>query len=178
MRYELATPLLFANVLRWMSPEVYRRRELSTSSVGSVQAALDSDVKVSDIRILHEDGTPVPFVLREQSLDFFVGTPGTVRVVAGDWESVYSLTLPQMWEFFWKVPAEAKTGLPRFRGSLAGSLELWRWLALLGGVGLMLEWYFFGRFSRGLIRRGTRGSIRTQRFRHQPVSENIEVGGR
>ena len=25
MRYELATPLLFANLLRWMSPEIFRR---------------------------------------------------------------------------------------------------------------------------------------------------------
>src|SRR5205085_2500357 len=34
MRYELATPLLFANLLRWMSPETFRRSETSASSVG------------------------------------------------------------------------------------------------------------------------------------------------
>ena len=29
MRYELATPLLFANLLRWFSPQIFRRWEIS-----------------------------------------------------------------------------------------------------------------------------------------------------
>ena len=37
MRYELATPLLFANLLRWMSPEIFRRWEISGGSVGAVK---------------------------------------------------------------------------------------------------------------------------------------------
>jgi len=34
MRYELSTPLLFANMLRWIAPEIFRRRELIGGSVG------------------------------------------------------------------------------------------------------------------------------------------------
>ncbi len=30
MRYELATPLLFANVLRWVAPATFRSKEFST----------------------------------------------------------------------------------------------------------------------------------------------------
>ncbi len=41
MRYELATPLLFANLLRWMSPEIFQRSEISGGSVGSVKLAMD-----------------------------------------------------------------------------------------------------------------------------------------
>ena len=42
MRYELATPLLFANLLRWNSPELFQRLEISGGSVGSVKLAMDS----------------------------------------------------------------------------------------------------------------------------------------
>ena len=38
MRYELATPLLFANLLRWMSPEIFRRWEISGGQRGLGQA--------------------------------------------------------------------------------------------------------------------------------------------
>ena len=41
MRYELATPLLFANLLRWMSPEIFRRWEITGGSVGTVKLAMD-----------------------------------------------------------------------------------------------------------------------------------------
>ena len=38
------------------------------------------------VRVLRDDGNAVPFTLRGQSLEFFSGTPGTVRVLAGDRE--------------------------------------------------------------------------------------------
>ena len=43
MRYELATPLLFANLLRWIAPEIFRRYEISGGSVGAVKLVLDQD---------------------------------------------------------------------------------------------------------------------------------------
>ena len=38
MRYELSSPLLYANLLRWMAPEIFRRWELTAGSVGTVKA--------------------------------------------------------------------------------------------------------------------------------------------
>ena len=49
MRYELATPLLFANFLRWMAPEIFRRWELTGGSVGTVKVAMDPDAPVKRI---------------------------------------------------------------------------------------------------------------------------------
>ena len=121
MRYELATPLLFANLLRWMAPEIFRRWELTAGSVGTVKVPLDPDVRPADVRVVREDGNPAPFTLRGQSLEFFSGTPGTVRVLAGDREYVYSLTLPQLWESKWDVPPETHRGIPRFAAPLARS---------------------------------------------------------
>jgi len=152
MRYELSTPLLYANLLRWMAPEIFRRWELTAGSVGAVKVPLDSDVRPAGVRVLREDGNPAPFTLRGQSLEFFTGNPGTVRVLAGDREYVYSLTLPQLWESQWDVPTETRRGIPKFAAPLAEGTDLWQWLAMAGGAGLLAEWILYGRFRRRVAR--------------------------
>ena len=107
MRYELATPLLFANLLRWVSPEIFRRWEISGGSVGTMKLLVDEDTAEKDIKVTAEDGTALPFTLRDRTLNFFSGTPGMVRVAAGDREYVYSLTLPQLWDTHWEPPPGA-----------------------------------------------------------------------
>jgi hypothetical protein len=152
MRYELSTPLLYANLLRWMAPEIFRRWELTAGSVGAVKVSLDSDVRPAGVRVLREDGNPAPFTLRGDSLEFFSGTAGTVRVLAGDREYVYALTLPQLWESKWDVPPETRRGMPRFAAPLREATDLWQWLALAGGAGLLAEWILYGRFRRRVAR--------------------------
>jgi len=152
MRYELATPLLFANILRWVAPQVFRRWELDAGSVGTVKFALDPDMKAGDVHVQQGDGRPVPFTLRDGALHFFAGNPGTVRVQARDREYVYSATLPQMWESKWEPAGGIKRGIPRPRILGSDFTELWRWLAILGAAGLILEWILFGRLTRGLAR--------------------------
>jgi hypothetical protein len=152
MRYTLSTPLLYANLLRWMAPEIFRRWELTAGSVGTVKVPLDADMRPAGVRVLREDGNPAPFTLRGQSLEFFSGTGGTIRVVAGDREYVYSLTLPQLWESKWEVPPETRRGIPRFAAPLGQATDLWQWLALAGGAGLLAEWILYGRFRRRVAR--------------------------
>jgi hypothetical protein len=67
-----------------------------------------------------------------------------VRVVTGDRELVYSLTLPQPGDFVWK-PASGKRGLPGRGPSEPASRDIWQWLALLGGLGLLADWMLYGR---------------------------------
>ncbi|HLY16068.1 MAG TPA: VWA domain-containing protein [Bryobacteraceae bacterium] len=152
MRYQLATPLLFANLLRWMAPEIFRRWELTAGSMGTVKAPLDPDVRPADVRVVREDGNPAPFTMRNQALEFFSATPGTVRVLAGDREYVYSLTLPQPWESRWDAPADIRRGIPKFAVPLGQATDLWQWLALAGGAGLLAEWILFGRYRRRAAR--------------------------
>lgn len=154
MRYELTTPLLFANLLRWVSPEIFRRWEIAGGSVGAIRLPLDADLTASQIKVTSEDGTALPFTVRERNLDFFSGTPGGVKVVAGDREYVYSLTLPQLWDTKWEPPAEAGKGIPRFAPSLDGSSDIWPWLAVLGAIGLIAEWMLYGRFRRSRFQIG------------------------
>jgi hypothetical protein len=152
MRYELATPLLFANSLRWFAPEVFRSKELSTQPVGTVNVALDTAADSTALRVVREDGSPVPFTVEGKSLHFYSGTPGIVRVVNGDRESIYSLSLPEMGDTKWKAPADAKRGLPSFRENIQSVHDTWRIFAILGGLGLLIEWLLFGRMERVMVR--------------------------
>jgi hypothetical protein len=146
MRYELATPLLFANLLRWLSPDVFRRSEVAASAVGTVKLPLDQDLAPSAVKVTAEDASPLPFTLHDRTLEFFSGAPGSARVIAGDSEYIYSLTLPQLGDTRWEPPADAHRGMPRFLPALDRSFDLWPWFALLGAAGLLAEWFFFGRF--------------------------------
>src|SRR5579871_934327 len=149
MRYELATPLLFANLLRWYAPELFRRSELSGGSVGAVKLVLDQDAAPGDVRVLNEEGAPLPFVLRDRAVHFFSGAPGVVRVLAGDREYVNSLTLPEVGETKWQPPADVRRGIPRALPLSPTGGDVWPWLALAGGDGLLAEWLIFARFRRG-----------------------------
>jgi hypothetical protein len=151
MRYELATPLLFANSLRWFAPDVFRTKELSTQPVGTVNVALENGVDASALRVVREDGTPVPFTVEGKSLHFYSGAPGIVRVVNGDRESIYSLSLPEMGDTKWKTPPDAKKGLPTFRENIQAVHDTWRIFAILGGLGLLTEWLLFGRLERVMV---------------------------
>ena len=152
MRYELSTPLLFANTLRWMAPDIFLRRELIGGAVGTVNATLESELKPSDIRVQQQDGRALPFTLRNRTLHFFSGAPGVVRVTAADRELVYSLVLPEVAESRWEPPAGAKRGIPPTRPSSATAIDLWQMLACLGALGLLIDWIFYGRLGRTAAR--------------------------
>jgi uncharacterized protein YegL len=153
MRYELATPLLFANLLRWVSPEIFRQWEIAGGSVGTVKLQLDPGAAPADVQVIAEDGSPVPFTWHEGALNFFAGRPGGVRVLAGDREYLYSLTLPQLGEGRWEPPAGVRRELPSWPPVVDGARDLWPWLAIAGGLGLLVEWLLYGRFWHGSARR-------------------------
>jgi hypothetical protein len=150
MRYELATPLLYANLLRWVSPEIFRRWEISGGSVGAVKLEMDQSSAGKDVKVTAEDGSALPFTLRDKTVNFFAGTPGAVRVVAGDREYMYSLTLPELSDSKWTPPASALKGIPFFAPIMDRAADLWPWLAVAGALCLLAEWLLYGRFRRAL----------------------------
>ncbi len=158
MKYELATPLLIANILRWMTPGAFRRWEFQAGTVGTVNVAVEKDTKPEDIRVLDDANRSLPFTLDTSNdgtnLRFFSGAPGTVRVQMGDRETVYSLTLPDVGETPWRVPAGVRKGVPRAAPVEAAPRNLWPWLALLGGLGLLADWLLYGRSRAFRLRAG------------------------
>jgi hypothetical protein len=137
-----------------MAPDLFRRSAVAAGSAGTVTMQLDADIFPEDARVLQQDGTPVPFTTRGRTLRFFSGTPGTVRVLAAERETVYSLTLPELWDSKWEAPVGTKHGLPVFSDTAGAFRDLWQVLAVLGGLGLLVEWLLFGR-AEGRMRRFT-----------------------
>ncbi len=145
MKYELATPLLFANTLRWMAPDVFRTREVEAGTVGTVTVPVEKGTDPASVRVFTEDSRPLPFTIEDNVLRFFCGAPGTVRVLTGNRELVYSLTLPDVGDTVWKAPATVHRGIPRSMGNGVTSTDIWPWFAVLGAFGLLLDWLLFGR---------------------------------
>jgi hypothetical protein len=162
MKYQLTTPLLFANIIRWMAPDAFRTWELTAGTVGTVDVELESEIDPQSIRVQTEEGRPLPFTVEGKSLRFFTGAPGVVRVLTGDRELVYSLTLPQPGDTVWK-PANVKLGLPPRSPIGPTSRDLWHWLALAGALGLLADWILYGRIDRRM--RASAGPMPGQSWR-------------
>jgi len=150
MRYELATPLLLANLLHWVAPDVFRDVDVTTQSAGSVTMPLTSGKE--SVQVLTEAGASLPFNIRGRAVEFFTGESSRVRVIAGNSERVYSLTLPEMWDVKWAPPPTARKGIPAFNESVRRSSDLWPFLALLGAALLIGEWLAYGRYSATRLR--------------------------
>lgn len=143
LRYELVTPLLFANALRWLAPESFLRWELQASSVGTISTTIDEN-SGNEISVRDDQGQALPFTRDGASLRFFAGSPGTVRLTDGQRETVYSLTLPEAGETDFVWPRNVRRGVPAASSFGPSSRELWYGLAILGALGLVIEWLFFG----------------------------------
>jgi hypothetical protein len=145
MKYQLATPLLMANILRWIAPDSLRRWEVQAGTVGTVRVPIDKGTDAAGVRVVDENQRPLPFTIHDNVLQFFSGAPGNVSVMMGDRELVYSLTLPDVAEAVWIPPANVRRGVPRAALESATQTDLWPWLAALGGLGLLIDWLLYGR---------------------------------
>ena len=145
MKYQLATPVLMANILRWIAPGAFRRWEVQAGTVGTVRVPVEQGADPASVQVLDENQRPLPFSVTGDTLQFFSGAPGNVRVVTGDRETVYSLTLPDVAEAVWTPPANVRRGVPRATLEGAAATDLWPWLAVLGGLGLLTDWLLYGR---------------------------------
>jgi hypothetical protein len=145
LKFEITTPLLFANLLHWLSPESFRTIELSAGSVGGASVTLDPSERAESIRVTDAQGVPVPFTVRSRALQFFASKPTIAHVVSDDRERVLSLTLPDVAEKEWSPSAEVTRDLPAMSGFLPNAVDLWKWLAVAGALCLLAEWIFFGQ---------------------------------
>jgi hypothetical protein len=150
MKFDLATPLLFANIVRWISPDAFRHWEVNAGSAGLVHVPLAPGMDPNGMRVTSEGNRPIPFTLSESGLQFFAGTPGTVRVSGAGSDLIYSTTLPEVPAAELELPPGTREGLPSRMTGAVFSQDIWHWLALLGGLGLLVEWLLYGRARRRL----------------------------
>jgi hypothetical protein len=151
MRYELATPLLLGNILRWAAPDVFRDVDVSTQSAGAVSSPLAPGTDRKTVQVLTDSGKTLPFNIRDRAVQFFAGEAARVRVIAGNSERVYSLTLPEMWDVKWTPPTSARRGIPAWTDAIRRSRTLWPWLAIAGIALLVAEWVIYGSYTTSRI---------------------------
>jgi len=144
MRQEITGPLLIANILRYLAPDSYKQWESVAASPGAIQLPV-GDVEAKTLKVLTGDGKALPFSVENGMLRSFMPYPGTVRILDGSREVVYSLTLPDLPDKSWDAPSTVASGIPPEGVSSPEAKELWRWLALAGGILLFLEWWLFAK---------------------------------
>ena len=145
VKYELAAPLLFANILRWIAPESFRRWQLTGGNVGTVNVKLAPHTDPAQVKVLGGDGSIIPYTIDGDSLRFYSSSPGTVRILTGERESVYSLTVPEVGDVMWQIPTNVKRGVPRRTPIENIARDIWYWLALAGLGCLLAEWLIYGK---------------------------------
>ena len=139
MRYELVTPLLFANLLRWVSPDIFYRSEFSVGSVGTVKLVMDRNRRAFRAgrcegylgkrfaRSLYTARPHAELFLRFTRLGAGAGGRPRIPVLA---DSAAALGY-QM-----DGAGRSAPGHSAFCPDLDRSTDLWPWLALAGGAGL------------------------------------------
>jgi hypothetical protein len=137
----LAIPLLFANIVRWVSPNLFRLTEIVAAPPGLIEVQTAPGVARDQVQV----HPPLPFTLVDNRLRLFVSQPGVVRLSLPGQELVYSLNLPEVGEVRWRPPDGARQGIPPPSPGSPLHWPLWPWLAALGALGLLAEWIWFGR---------------------------------
>jgi len=147
-RYQLAVPLVFANILRWLNPETFQQGGVNLQAAGSVAVALPDE---GTVEVRRADGSAVPFSVDHHTLHLFSGSRDNLRVVTAGRQQLYALTLPEMWDARWEPPAGVVRGLPRGANVTSPPREVWPWLAVLGAACLIAEWILYARLRRARL---------------------------
>jgi hypothetical protein len=165
LRNTLSAPLLLANALRWLAPDVFRGSEIRVAPPGLIDTEVPG-VRAEQMQISSSENMNLPWSLTRDRLRFFAGQPGRVlaRSPLQQWE--FDLTLPQVGVVAWQPPAAVLRGVPpAFQQPVVGGSRPWQWLALAGLLCLLADWILFGR--RGEEAQPapvTAGSIRSDRI--------------
>lgn len=149
LRYHVAAPLLFANIVRWLVPAALHQREVLAAPAGTLAAELPEALPRARVNVTDDSGRPLPFTLEGRTLRCFTPEPLMLRIAAPGAEWAYSLSLPALAPSQWEAPPE----IPRGAGaaaSIRGPRDLWQWLVILGCALLAAEWLLFRQrpFSR------------------------------
>ncbi len=144
LRYEVSTPLLFADLLQWLDPKAFLTLAGTAQQIGLVSLGLDAAEQHGSLQVTGDGGAAIPFTRHGDTLQVFAARPTTLRVASVDRERVIELRLPSIGDRTWRVPFGSMTGLPALARFAPGAKDLWKWFALAGAAGLLLEWVLFG----------------------------------
>ncbi|HYM09292.1 MAG TPA: VWA domain-containing protein, partial [Bryobacterales bacterium] len=113
----LVIPLLFANLVRWVSPDLFRASEVTAGPPGVIEADAPAGTRPEQVHVRSAQGRELPFTLVADRLRFFAGQAGTVHVTMPERELVYALNLPEVGDARWTPPPGTKRGVPPASGA-------------------------------------------------------------
>jgi uncharacterized membrane protein len=142
LRYHVAAPLLFANIVRWLLPAALDQQEILAAPAGPLSVELPEAWPRGRIQVSGESGQPLPFTLEGRTLRCFVPQPETLRISAPGAEWVYSLSLPAVAPARWEAPPGTARGVAA-AAAAAGPRDLWQRLVILACAILAAEWLLF-----------------------------------
>jgi hypothetical protein len=114
MRYEWRRRCCSRNCCAGCPRDLPPQRDLGASVWRRQTGHGTRDGCTPDVKVTGDDGSLVPFTMRDRTLNFFSAAAGGVKGSGGDREYLYSLTLPELWDSKWTPPAEARSGVPKF----------------------------------------------------------------
>ena len=144
-RFEVTTPLLFANLLRWSLPDIFQPVAIEAERMGAIAIPLDPGERADRVRVIDQQGAPLPFLATRKSIELFVERPQVLRIVSGAGQRTVPVVLPDVAQLAWTPPASAAIGLPAPLPIAPVAIDLWQVLAVLGALGWFAEWLLFGR---------------------------------
>ena len=142
---QLLTPLLFAKILHWLSPDMFRSTDLRALPPGVVEIDLESEL-AKDVALSSAENPILPWSVVDGRVRFYVANPGEVQVRTPHRRLQFALNLPEMAASTWEPPERALRGVPPPTRAVSGpSAPLWPWLALAALACLVIDWRFFAR---------------------------------
>jgi hypothetical protein len=147
----LSTPLLFANIVRWFAPEVFRGSAVQASAPGLIEWEMPP-VSEQEVQVTSSENEQIPWRLVGDRLRLFAGQPGVVTIRTPDQESRLNLALPEVGDAKWDPPEGALRGVPPpVSGASLAGVALWPWFSLLALAILAVDWHYFGRGSTASV---------------------------
>jgi len=148
LRFQSATPVLFSSLMRWLSPESMRASAVATGFAGETTIPLPFE-KEGVSGVDDENGAAVPFNVQGRLLQVSANSPSQLAVHFLHGGSILLPVLADVAEEVWTPTGGSATGLPSSRAPIPADVDLWKWLAFLGGLGFLADWLLFGRKESG-----------------------------
>ncbi len=142
-------PMFMANAVQWLNPSLAKSEELNVQTGKPIQVVIESAEE--SLSVVGPDGAEEEIEYQSESRNFVYGNTlrrGLYQVRAGSEAFQFAANLLNA--------AESDTS-PRAQLSLDGGqqveatlgaradLEIWRWIAMVALVVLMVEWWYFHR---------------------------------
>jgi hypothetical protein len=140
VRYEVTTPLLFINLVRWLTAQSIAPTQIAVDHAGAAQIDLANNETLEDVQVMQGGKSGTPLLGRDRQVQLFAAQPVALRYFHQGQKQELTVALPEIAEKQWTPVASQLAP----RGALKIG-PLWRWFIVLALIVMLLEWWLFGK---------------------------------